>query len=343
MRITDEPARRATPAVLDICGEPVLRRFWYPVAASTALTDAPLAHVLLGTSIVVWRPEPGVPASAALDRCPHRDSALSIGWVEDGHLVCPYHGWGFAPCGKAARIPQLAVGLPVPPRATLSTVQCEERYGWVWVCLDAEPLAPVPEIPEFADDAWRVVPEFDWTFDCSAAHLIENNIDPAHIAFVHKNSFGTPKNAKVDAGETVRTPFGLEIRTVVPVEARPGDDSPTVRHTTTQIHAPFLQVARIAYPDGLVHIMVKACTPIDNGTTRLLQTVLRNDTDADRPAADIVTFDEKVQDEDRFVLDRIVDPYPLDIRKNVHLACDKASIELRRLYAELVDGTWVPG
>lgn len=54
------------------------------------------------------------------------------------------------------------------------------------MCLDAEPLAPVPvpEIPEFTDDAWRVVPEFGWTVDCSAAHLIENNVDPAHIAFV---------------------------------------------------------------------------------------------------------------------------------------------------------------
>jgi phenylpropionate dioxygenase-like ring-hydroxylating dioxygenase large terminal subunit len=332
----------STPTTLNYCEEPILRRFWYPVAMSAAVTDAPLARTLLGTALVVWRPAAGEAASAALDRCPHRDSALSIGWLDGGNLVCPYHGWQFAPCGKAAHIPQLAEGLPVPPRAQLDTVQCTERYGWVWACLTDDPIVAIPEIPEYEDENWRRVPEFDWLYDCSAAHIVENNVDPAHIAFVHRESFGTPANARVESPEVSRTSFGIELRSTNKVQARPGEETPTVRSTLTQVWAPFMQVIKITYPDGVGHIMLKASTPIDNGTTRLLQTVLRTDSEAERPAADIITFDEKVQDEDRFVLDRIVDPYPLDIRKNVHLACDKGSIELRRMYGELLAGTWTP-
>ena len=41
------------------------------------------------------------------DVCPHRGGPLGMGYVEDGKVICPWHGWqfdartGMAPQGKA--------------------------------------------------------------------------------------------------------------------------------------------------------------------------------------------------------------------------------------------------
>lgn len=34
---------------------------------------------------------------ALLDKCPHQGAALSFGWCEEGHLVCPLHRYRFDP------------------------------------------------------------------------------------------------------------------------------------------------------------------------------------------------------------------------------------------------------
>ncbi len=94
---------------------------------------------------------------------------------------------------------------------------------------------------------------------------------------------------------------------------------------------------RITYPDGVVHLMVKACTPETATTTRQLQMVLRNDTEADRPAAEIVAFDAQVWEEDVAVLAHCWTDYRVDVTDNVHLKTDKASIEYRRWLAGLID------
>ena len=39
----------------------------------------------------VWRALEG--PAAALDRCCHRTAKLSLGFCEDGNIVCGYHGW----------------------------------------------------------------------------------------------------------------------------------------------------------------------------------------------------------------------------------------------------------
>jgi phenylpropionate dioxygenase-like ring-hydroxylating dioxygenase large terminal subunit len=319
---------------------PVFRRFWYPVAFASAVTTTPVARRLLGEDLVLWSTGEGV--SVALDRCPHREAKLSPGWLDNCRLVCPYHGWEYGADGRAERIPQLAEGIPTPPSAQLTMVSGQVRYGVVWVCLDPEPLGEIPDVPEFGAEGWRVVPEYEWMFDCSAAHLIENNFDPAHVAYVHRNTFGNPANAIFPVPENQRTGYGFDARSQVPVEGRHGQPGATQRLTTAEFHAPFHGVIRIGYADGLSHIMFKGCCPIDDDHTRLVQFVVRNDTEADVPAADILAFDHRVEAEDQALLSTVPANYPLDLADNVHIKIDRSSIEMRRLYAELVAGTWVP-
>lgn len=62
-------------------------------------TDRPLARLLGSTGhdrdrVCVAVTADGEPV-AMLDRCPHRDIALSLGVVRDNVLVCPGHFWRF--------------------------------------------------------------------------------------------------------------------------------------------------------------------------------------------------------------------------------------------------------
>jgi phenylpropionate dioxygenase-like ring-hydroxylating dioxygenase large terminal subunit len=334
------------PSHLVLSEHPVFRRFWYAVAFASAVTDRPVARQVLGTGLVLWRATPDGPVSVALDRCAHRDAPLSRGWVKGCLLVCPYHGWEWDEAGRTQRIPQFP-DAPHPTKSGLTMVRSAQRYGMVWVCLAGEdeggPITGIPDVPEYDDPAWRVVPEYEWPFACTAMHLLENNFDPGHVAFVHRGTFGDPDAAELSDTTVERAPYGLLARGEVPVTARPGETGATVRVTESRLYAPFTGHLLIRYPDGVGHIMIKAITPVDDERCLLVQTVLRTDAEADRPAADILAFDNVVEDEDRALLELLPTPFPLDPHLNAHAKADRNSLAIRRLWGELVDGTWTPG
>ena len=173
----------------------LLRRFWYPVIGLDRLDDGPQPFTLLGEAIVVWRAADGEPAAAA-DRCCHRSAALSRGWVEDGNLVCGYHGWTYDRSGRVVRVPQQKD----PSRGNrhrVRTFNAAARYGYVWVCLDA-PLAEIPLYEEADLPGYRMIQQFYERWQCAGLRLMENSFDMAHISFVHRKSFGlaeTPRSA----------------------------------------------------------------------------------------------------------------------------------------------------
>ncbi|MET7399116.1 Rieske 2Fe-2S domain-containing protein [Dactylosporangium sp. NPDC005572] len=329
------------PDYLVISEHPVLRRFWYVAGFAHDVTDTPVARTVLGTRLVLWRPGPQAPVSVAHDICAHRDAPLSRGWIRDCHLVCPYHGWEWDGAGRTKRIPQFP-DAPHPTKSALTMVRSQEMYGLVWVCLDDSPLVGIPPLPEFDDPQWRVIPEYQWHFSCTAMHLLENNFDPGHVAFVHRNTFGNPDRPELTDTVVRRERYGLSTAGVVPVESRPGQVGATVRTTVSKLYVPFLGHIHITYPDGLRHLMVKAITPVDDEHCALSQIVLRTDAEQDRPAADIVEFDVKVEDEDRELLELLPARFPLAPHLNAHARADRNSLALRRLWSDLVTGRWTP-
>jgi phenylpropionate dioxygenase-like ring-hydroxylating dioxygenase large terminal subunit len=342
---SDGTAGRVTrhdgPDHLVISGHPVLRRFWYAASFAADVTTAPAARTVLGTRLVLWRPSPDAAVSVALDRCAHRDAPLSRGWVTDCRLVCPYHGWEWDAAGRTKRIPQFP-DAPHPTTSGLTMVRSQERYGLVWVCLSDDPVAGIPLVPEYGAPGWRAVPEYEYAFACTAMHLLENNFDPGHVAFVHRGTFGNPDRAELTDQAVSRAPYGIETRGQVPVESRPGEAGATLRTTVSKLYAPFFGHIRITYPDGLRHVMVKAITPVDDTHCSLLQLVLRTDTEADRPAADILDFDVAVENEDRDLLESLPPLFPLAPHLNAHARADRNSLAIRRLWTDLVTGRWTP-
>jgi phenylpropionate dioxygenase-like ring-hydroxylating dioxygenase large terminal subunit len=327
---------------------PAFRRFWYPIAFSEDLGRDPLARTVLGEEVVVWADGEGG-AAAAYDVCPHRSSRLSIGLVVDGCIECPYHGWRFGGDGMATSIPQLGAGVPVPPRARLSSVHCTVRYGVVWVALD-DPIGGLPEVPESEDPRYRTIRQFDEVWAAAAPRLVDNSFDPAHVSFVHRATFGSPDRPVTEPPDVVRTEEGLEMRTEVVVEnhldiaqrANRVDETSTVRTTVSRLVAPFLRVMSTTYPNGLHHILVTGITPVDDTHLQLVQWAIRNDTEADVATADVVAFDRAVTLEDQQLLEATSPDYEIELSDNVHIKVDRGTIAVRKVFQDIIAGAW-PG
>ena len=139
-----------------------LRRYWHPVLYVDELGTGPQQVTLLDERIVVVRL--GGDVRAFTDRCAHRGTAVSLGWVEDDVILrCPYHGWTYGPDGVCTSIPA-RFGTKIPPNARLRQHRAVERNGLIYVSLDPDPVFPIPDFPEFDDPAYHVarVPVYDW-------------------------------------------------------------------------------------------------------------------------------------------------------------------------------------
>jgi phenylpropionate dioxygenase-like ring-hydroxylating dioxygenase large terminal subunit len=321
--------------------QPVLRRFWYPVLPLAQLDPGPVPFTLLGERIVLWRGADGAPAALA-DRCCHRTAQLSKGWVtEAGELQCGYHGWTFDRCGKCVRIPQQP---DLPPRGEVTSYQCEARYGYVWVCL-GEPLAELPDFPEAREDGYRQIDEFYESWACAGLRVMENSFDNAHFSFVHRATFGLSDDPQPAELKITPADYGFVMRSVAPVrnpelqkELLQMANERTERHMESRWYLPFVRKLRIAYPNGVVHSIVTAATPVDDRHSQIVQWAYRNDSEAEAPAAKVVAFDREVTEEDRAILETTDWDVPLDAAGGgeFHMPADKPGIVMRKQLLELL-------
>ena len=193
MTHASRPNRRGSTAMSP--SETKLSKCWHPVAYARELSaDSPHGAKLLEEHLVLWRTADGTP-HAMRDLCIHRGTALSLGWIKDDCIVCPYHAWQYDAGGACVKIPQKE-GLSIPSKARTVTYRCQERYGLIWVALD-EPLYPLPEIPELTNGEWKVVETgpFEWKSD--ASRQVENFTDFGHFPWVHPGLLGDPERPVV--------------------------------------------------------------------------------------------------------------------------------------------------
>jgi phenylpropionate dioxygenase-like ring-hydroxylating dioxygenase large terminal subunit len=176
---------------------------WHPVAFSPAVGSRPTAARLMGRRLVVARDSEG--PFILDDRCPHRGAPLSLGRVEGGTVVCPYHGWRFGRGGRCLAVPGTAL-----PGAPAKALPCVERAGLVWTSLAAEPR-PFPRLPPAFED--EALDRFWWPLAASPSGLldaIENHLDPTHPHHVHPWMVRSP-NRRRPVEVSVRSgPWGAE-------------------------------------------------------------------------------------------------------------------------------------
>lgn len=323
--------------------QPILRRFWYPVMPIAQFTsNQPQAFELLGQKLALWLDASGQPV-AVRDRCCHRTAQLSKGVVIEGCLRCPYHGWLYDNQGKCVKVPQADLGQPIPASYRVEAFPCIERYGYVWVCLADSPLLPIPEIGEMKDPANRQIHQFYEVWQCSGLRVMENSFDNAHFSFVHAPSFGNIQQPEPASLEIKPLDVGFLMKSEVPVINPPAQqknlgmtEAKTTRFVEAIWYMPFCRTLKITYPNGLMHLIFTAATPISDRASQIVQFCVRNDTEADAPAADIIAFDRQVTAEDRDVLESTDYNTPLDILVEQHMPSDQPGIIMRRKLAALL-------
>lgn len=162
---------------------------WYVVLSSAELgATSPVAARRLGLPLVFWRARDGQP-QAAIDVCPHRGAALSPGLVVDGELECPFHGHRFSGDGDCTAVPAHPER-KIPAAMKLSALQVREAHGfvWVWSGTGPAPAAPI----DFFDFTGFSASGSELTADVATSYTraIENQLDFAHLAFVHRTTIG---------------------------------------------------------------------------------------------------------------------------------------------------------
>jgi phenylpropionate dioxygenase-like ring-hydroxylating dioxygenase large terminal subunit len=268
--------------------------------------------------------------------------SFSKGVVIEGCVRCPYHGWSYNTEGTCVNVPQLTAGM-IPRTYQVPAYHCTERYSYVWVCLD-QPLHDIPDIAEINDPSFRLIPEFYETWNVGGLRGIENSFDSAHGNFVHASSWGDQKNpVPPPIDEIIDTEDGFIMKHWVEVlnpdlqKKNLGiATEKTIRTNERQWFMPFARTLKIQYPNGLVHLIFTAYTPIGDQSTQVVQFCLRNDTEADAKAVDIIAFDRQVTQEDREVLETTDYDAPLSLLEEQHMASDKPGILMRQRLAALL-------
>lgn len=320
--------------------QPLFRRFWYPVMPTRMLDEGrPMPFRLLDEDIVLWRSADGDYA-AMDDRCCHRTARLSMGWVQNDHIVCAYHGWCYDRRGRCTRIPQVPDAKDIPYRVPSYPTQV--RYGYVWVCLGMTPLNSIPDLEEDGAEGFRCIHEFYEPCKASGLRLMENFFDFSHTSFVHKGSFGNLQDPRPRETKLEETPEGLTLRGDLPVAHTDphirhavhdnGQGRDTLRRMESQWYLPFMRKSRITYPSGLVHALVTYATPIDDAHSMLCQWIYRNDTEEQVSAADCIAMDRRITDEDLAILAGVEPDVSLSASRDeeAHMFTDRPGLAMRR-------------
>jgi phenylpropionate dioxygenase-like ring-hydroxylating dioxygenase large terminal subunit len=324
---------------------PALREYWYPVAYSQDVTVSPSRARLFGDDYVVWRPAPDQVPNAALDECPHRSARLSQGWVEDGCLVCPYHGWRYDRSGQCVLIPANDPTLPIPSRAHVDSVLCGERYGFVWVCVGT-PRADIPTLPELEEPGWTLIHELIEEWHASAPRIIDNALDVSHVAWVHRNSVGSAAAPRLSDftverdGERLRFSVSYIAALNEQQKRNVGIDADFVTRTThAELVQPFVFRGVLEYENGVKHVLYKTATPVDDEHTLFAQFIARNDDPDEEKQQGIRDVDRGVQNEDRTLLEGVKPHFPIEPTTEIHTKSDRMTLEYRRILADLAAET----
>jgi phenylpropionate dioxygenase-like ring-hydroxylating dioxygenase large terminal subunit len=176
----------------------MIRNQWYVVLEANEVSDQPVGVTRLGEKLVFWR-DPEGKVNAAVDRCPHRGAALSIGKLHSGHLQCPFHGFEFDPSGKCVLIPANGRNGVIPNAMQLNSYPTHEAHGliWLWWGNPAPRELAEPEFFNNLDDSFSYGSAHD-PWEAHYSRVIENQLDVVHLPFIHSKTIGRGNRTLVD-------------------------------------------------------------------------------------------------------------------------------------------------
>lgn len=162
-------------------------RGWYAaIGSNEVLRNKPTAIRRFGQNLVAWRDSDGKPVVME-DNCPHRSVKLSLGSIEGGNIRCAFHGFEFGKDGGCTLVPETS---KAAPNLKCPLIQSCENHGFIW--LWHGPDEEVTESPEWFEElnddfAWS---QYTSQWPCHVTRCIENQLDYAHLPFVHATTIG---------------------------------------------------------------------------------------------------------------------------------------------------------
>jgi len=334
-----------------------VRNCWYVAGRSEDFAGELSAIVMLGDEIVVFRDTLGKPV-ALEDACPHRKLPLSRGTIEGDTVVCGYHGLTFDCSGDCVIAP---TQLDNPPRrAAVHSYPAEDRWGFLWLWM-GDPVRAnrddIIDIPNFDNPGWVTTPKGAMAMDSHYLYIIDNLLDPSHVAWVHLTSFagaGTG-NRPLDLEETSdgvivsrwicdeppppyyrdMLPFGPSCDRKQHYECRlPSTALNMSVYTPTGQGGPDKPLS----PDAFINISYNFITPVDQNTSRYFWFQHRNMHADDSALSERMFEGAKMAFlEDKDVLERVQKGMANRRGSYLNLALDAGAMRFRNRVAKSIE------
>jgi phenylpropionate dioxygenase-like ring-hydroxylating dioxygenase large terminal subunit len=170
---------------------------WYAVLDTKEVkTGKPVGVTRMGEKLVFWRDVQGR-VSCLRDQCPHRGAALSKGKIHADLLACPFHGFQFDVTGQCSFIPANGRAASFPKQMKVWSYPTFEAHGFIFIYWGAPPQELKP--PRFFDNLEGMVyAGVRVPFNAHYSRAIENQLDVAHLPFVHYDTIGRGGRTLVD-------------------------------------------------------------------------------------------------------------------------------------------------
>lgn len=332
-----------------------LKNAWYVAAWDREVTRELQRVTILAEHLVLYRTQAGQPV-ALEDACIHRKLPLSMGRLQGDRLECGYHGIVYGTDGRCTHVPG---SKRIPSIARVRSYPAVSRYGLVWVWMgdptraDVETIFPVEH---WDDPSWGRNPGDAMVLACNYLFVTDNLLDPSHVAWVHRTSFGNEACEEASI-ETTDVPNGVTAwRWMTNVEVAPFYAS-LVRFTGRcdrlqhyEVRYPSHAIIKAVFvpagagatlgakhPDAMLMDSYNFMTPIDENRTRYFWFQLRNFSPED--AAVSKAMDDGVRvafAEDRRVLEAVHESFRCQTTRNIDLAIDRPQLVFRKKLAQMI-------
>ncbi len=253
----------------------LLRRYWHPIGVAAELEGKGRYGLpktkfikILDEELCLFRDDKGR-YGLLRNNCPHRGASLAYGFVEDGGIRCPYHGYLFDVEGECMELPDDPEGETRRHGLRTKAYPVEKLAGLLFAYMG--PAEKKPLLPR-----WDVLVREDGTrkihvrevLKCTWLNAEENSVDPVHTRWVHARvaklkglsggGYYARQITKIEFKE-VRGPVWagiLKIRTY-------GGDRPEL-----EIGHPLLFPNMLMAPEGKNHVLHWR-VPIDDTNTQI--------------------------------------------------------------------------
>jgi phenylpropionate dioxygenase-like ring-hydroxylating dioxygenase large terminal subunit len=176
----------------------MIRNQWYAVLESTEVPAGRMVTVRrMGEDLLFFRDESDE-VGCLLDRCAHRGVRLSAGSLTGDRVRCPFHGLEYDIRGRVTAIPANGYDAPVPAQFRTQSYPTHEVDGFIFIWWGLKPPADLspPEYYENLSGLSRATARDPWHTHYS--RVLENQLDVAHLPFVHHNTIGRGNRTLVD-------------------------------------------------------------------------------------------------------------------------------------------------